>query len=436
MTEDRRDPLDQHVALFVDFENLALAHEPTGFDLWKVIDHAAEYGRVVVRKAYADWRHYSPLEFKLVGNNVDLIQVYSRGMQRKNGADIRLSVDAMDVMFTHPHIDVFILAASDSDYTGLVLKLREHGKFVVGIGSSDSHSEHFRMACDEYLLYSELIGVGTGEEADKLSFSDSRELLIEALKMHAPDHPQLISQVRKEMNKRASSFSESSLGFESFLDFLNAHTDILQIITEGQLHYVNMIGEGVRAGESGDKSGHLQELATNPAYWRQLLRENHKIHLAKKESLKGILTQFWETYGPDANLELSRAEMEERLTEYNGEKEGAEVIDLDEVRRVDKLLYMAKAFYFPKVNFAVDRPGPNDRRRFHERIHAFDGLIYEFNLLILTRLLQEHLLRKISPERELLQQFLCDPADDWTDDTWHNLYGEGMARAEQVLESR
>jgi len=427
----------RHVAVFVDFENLALANEQEPFDIWRVIDHAATYGRVILRRAYADWRHYSPVEFKLVANNVDLIQVYSRGMQRKNGADIRLSVDAMETLITHPHLAVYVLAASDSDYTGLILKLREHGKFVVGVGSSEAHSEHFRAACDAYFLYSELGGSKT-EVLEKVPFSEAKELLLAVLQQQGKEHPQLISQVQKEMVRLAPAFSVQALGFESFLDFLHAHEESVRIISEGQLHYAVLKEAPGAKAENGDPV-HLQDLAVNPAYWRELLREKHKIQLAPAESLPAILQQFWGLYGGETAQELSRAEMEERVIgalEAATAATGRKPFELEDLRRVDKLLYMAKAFYFPQVNFAVERPGPADKRRLHERIRSLDGLIYEFNLLVLTRLLQEHRVRKISPDHELLKQFLCPPGDGWTEGAWSVLYGEAMARAEQVLGSR
>ncbi|GAB4331277.1 MAG: hypothetical protein Kow0010_16560 [Dehalococcoidia bacterium] len=152
---------EHRIALLLDFENLAIGARDAGipFDIKAIADALAERGRVVVRRAYADWSQFSDDRRKLVQANVDLIEIPQRmGGTRKNAADIKLAVDAMELAFEREYITTFVIGTGDSDFTPLVRKLRELNRRVIGIGLRASTSALLPPACDEFLFYETLEG--------------------------------------------------------------------------------------------------------------------------------------------------------------------------------------------------------------------------------------------------------------------------------------
>ena len=130
------------------------------FDLRPVADALAERGRVVVRRAYADWSYFDEDRRMLTRSHVELIDIPQKmGASRKNAADIKMVVDALDVAFERSYISTFVLCTGDSDFTPLVHKLRELNKRVIGVGVEKSTSALLPPACDEFLYYDRLEGV-------------------------------------------------------------------------------------------------------------------------------------------------------------------------------------------------------------------------------------------------------------------------------------
>ena len=157
MEEDR-------IALLLDYENLALgARDHLGgmsFELKPIADALAERGRVVVRKAYADWSYFDEDRRMLTRSHVELIEMPQRmGASRKNAADIKMVVDAIEMAFEREYITTFAICTGDSDFTPLVHKLRELNKNVIGVGIRNSTSAMLPPACDEFLFYESLDGV-------------------------------------------------------------------------------------------------------------------------------------------------------------------------------------------------------------------------------------------------------------------------------------
>lgn len=155
---------DERIALFLDYENLAIgARDVLGgglFDFRPIADALAERGRVVVRRAYADWSSFAEDRRMLTRHHVELIEIPQRmGAVRKNAADIKMAVDAIELSFERDYITTFVLGTGDSDFTPLVHKLRELNKRVIGIGVEASTSGLLPPACDEFLFYEQLEGV-------------------------------------------------------------------------------------------------------------------------------------------------------------------------------------------------------------------------------------------------------------------------------------
>lgn len=155
---------DERIALLLDYENLAIgARDGLGvapFDFGPLADALAERGRVVVRRAYADWSAFDEDRRLMARAQVELIEIPQRiGGSRKNAADIKLAVDAIELAYERGFVTTFAIGTGDSDFTPLMHKLRELDKRVIGIGVQDSTSALLPPACDEFLFYDRLPGV-------------------------------------------------------------------------------------------------------------------------------------------------------------------------------------------------------------------------------------------------------------------------------------
>lgn len=151
---------EMRIALFIDFENIAIgvrdAHYKK-FDINLVLERLLEKGKILVKKAYADWTRYSDHRRKFHENSIELIEVPQKSIGGKNSADIRLVVDAMDLSSQKEHISCFVILSGDSDFSPLVSKLKENGKHVIGLGVKNSTSELLIDNCDEFIFYEDLV---------------------------------------------------------------------------------------------------------------------------------------------------------------------------------------------------------------------------------------------------------------------------------------
>ncbi len=153
-------PKTQNMALFCDFENVALGVRDAkyaAFDMQKVLERLLLKGNIVVKKAYCDWERYK--EFKTVMHEAsfELIEIPHVRLSGKNSADIRMVVDALDLCYTKSHVDIFVIISGDSDFSPLVSKLRENNKVVIGVGVKNSTSDLLTSNCDEFIYYDDLV---------------------------------------------------------------------------------------------------------------------------------------------------------------------------------------------------------------------------------------------------------------------------------------
>ena len=164
---------ERSLAVFIDFENLALGFQGRRdkFDISRVIERLVEKGKIVAKKAYADWSRFAQYTSPLHEAAIELIEIPRRGQSGKNSADIRLCVDAMDLAYSKEHINTFVVVSGDSDFSPLVSKLKENGKHVIGLGMQQSTSELLRDNCDEFIYYEDL-----GKEPEALAPSVSPQL--------------------------------------------------------------------------------------------------------------------------------------------------------------------------------------------------------------------------------------------------------------------
>src|SRR6202040_1840780 len=134
---------DRSLAIFIDFENLALGFQGRRdrFDIGRVVERLVEKGKIVAKKAYADWSRFGQYTGPLHEAAIELVEIPKRAQTGKNSADIRLCVDAMDLAFSKDHIDTFVIVSGDSDFSPLVSKLKENGKDVIGLGLAEATSD-------------------------------------------------------------------------------------------------------------------------------------------------------------------------------------------------------------------------------------------------------------------------------------------------------
>ena len=149
-----------NLAVFCDFENIAIGtHESNyaDFDIAKVIERLLLKGTIVVKKAYCDWDKYKEFKRPMHEAAFELIEVPHVLVSGKNSADIRMVVDALDLCYTKPHVDTFVILSGDSDFSPLVSKLRENDKTVIGVGVNGWTSDLLAANCDEFIFYDDLV---------------------------------------------------------------------------------------------------------------------------------------------------------------------------------------------------------------------------------------------------------------------------------------
>jgi uncharacterized LabA/DUF88 family protein len=150
---------DKHLALFCDFENIALGVRDSGdekFDIGLVLERLLLKGTIVTKKAYCDWDRYKQFKPGMHEAAFELIEIPHVKLSGKNSADIRMVVDALDLCYTKEHIDTFVIISGDSDFSPLVSKLRENAKTVIGVGVKQSTSDLLISNCDEFIFYDDL----------------------------------------------------------------------------------------------------------------------------------------------------------------------------------------------------------------------------------------------------------------------------------------
>ncbi|BBY04246.1 NYN domain-containing protein [Mycobacterium seoulense] len=282
------EPVAARVAVYLDFDNIVISrydqvHGRSSFqrdkakgleqyaerldratvDVGAILDFASSFGTLVLTRAYADWSADINAGYRgqLVARAVDLVQLFPAAAYGKNGADIRLAVDAVEDMFRLPDLTHVVIVAGDSDYIPLAQRCKRLGRYVVGIGVAGASSRALAAACDEFVIYDSLPGVpalepgpavpDTGDEAKRPKRPAGRAKTAQPEEPEPPD-PQAAatalltralqiglekddvdwlhnSAVKAQMKRMDPSFSERSLGFRSFSDFLRSRSDVVEL---------------------------------------------------------------------------------------------------------------------------------------------------------------------------------------------------------------
>lgn len=216
------------LAVFIDFENLALgfAGKRDRFRIEKVLERLVEKGKLVAKKAYADWSRWSADARSLHEAAIELIEIPKRSMTGKNSADIRLVVDAVDLAYSKDHIDTFVIVSGDSDFSPLVSKLKELGKHVIGLGLVEATSNLLRDNCDEFIYYEDLDRPAQLPPSDLSSLPEGKRkvfgLLLESLLALRRENKETIfsSMAKDTMKRKRPSFNEEYFGYRTFSELL------------------------------------------------------------------------------------------------------------------------------------------------------------------------------------------------------------------------
>jgi uncharacterized protein (TIGR00288 family) len=228
-----------NLALFCDFENIALGVRDARyekFNISRILERLLVKGSIVVKKAYCDWERYKEFKAAMHHAGFELIEIPHVKQSGKNSADIRMVVDALDLCYTKPHVDTFVIISGDSDFSPLVSKLRENDKDVIGCGVKNSTSDLLIANCDEFIYYDDLVREqqqkprrqprkkaapsqqGEGKEEDRMHEAFDLVLsTIDAL-VSARDAGDKIwsSMVKQAIKRQRPGFNESYYGFRTF----------------------------------------------------------------------------------------------------------------------------------------------------------------------------------------------------------------------------
>jgi uncharacterized protein (TIGR00288 family) len=244
-----------NLALFCDFENIALGVRDARyaqFDITRVLERLLLKGSIVVKKAYCDWDRYKEFKAGMHQAGFELIEIPHVKQSGKNSADIRMVVDALDLCYTKPHVDTFVIISGDSDFSPLVSKLRENNKGVIGMGVKNSTSDLLIANCDEFIYYDDLVRAKrkaparkratkaaaaaetpTGavpepapakRSSDEERRQEAMDLVIETIEAlvaeRGDDEKIWGSMVKQALRRRKPGFNESFYGFRSFNELL------------------------------------------------------------------------------------------------------------------------------------------------------------------------------------------------------------------------
>jgi uncharacterized LabA/DUF88 family protein len=246
------------IAIYWDFENIhngvqsrGLQPHPRAYayresdqmvNVKAIMDYLNSLGDVFINRAYANWTLFKNYRFILLEHSVDLIQLFPRGQHAKNGADIRMAIDAMEDIVHFGEIDMQVIIGGDSDFSGVAQKLRTHGKYVIGIGARNSSNIYWIKSCNEFKYYHTLTPRHEGEDDDIAeskkkpdeegvsNIDDAKDLLLRAVRRLSRSYDdgrvQLFS-IRPMMIRMDPSFDENNYGFDNFTEFVESCKDVV-----------------------------------------------------------------------------------------------------------------------------------------------------------------------------------------------------------------
>jgi uncharacterized LabA/DUF88 family protein len=248
-----------NAALLIDFDNVTMGiRSDLGHELRSLLGSSIIKGKVAVQRAYADWRRYPQYVVPLAESSIDMIMAPAYGSSKKNATDIRLAIDAMELVFNRPEIGTYILLSGDSDFSSLVMKLKEYGKYVIGVGIRESSSDLLVQNCDEYYSYNALAGLVKTNEEENVK-RDPWELVVEAAqRMKRNGDVMRSDRLKQVMQEVDSTFDEKDLGMAKFSRFAQeaAQRGLIRVtkLENGQMEVDIADGKAVASGAASTSS--------------------------------------------------------------------------------------------------------------------------------------------------------------------------------------
>ncbi len=235
--------MSNQLAVFIDFENVALwaEQEFLDFEITTIMEFLQGRGPVVIKRAYGDWSRFSRYRDQLLNNSIDLIQMYSL-RAAKNRADIRMAMDALETAITRDKIETFVIVSGDSDFGPLVSKLREYGRYTLGVGPRDVTHPLLVKACDEFVYLETVLGEAPEISAERSQGDQeaARALLRKALSVHSQrvEIPVSVTRLKQTMMQIDPAFNEVHFGYNQFRNWLEDYSDQMQMFSKGLELYV------------------------------------------------------------------------------------------------------------------------------------------------------------------------------------------------------
>ncbi len=259
---------ETNLALFIDFDNVALGARDARqrFDVKMLLGRILEKGKIIVKKAYADWHFYKEHMISLHEAAIELIEIPMPKISGKNSADIKMVVDAMDLCYSKDHIDTFVIVSGDSDFSPLVSKLRENNKRVIGVGMKNSSSKLLIGNCDEFIFYDDLYRQSQGQgQVAKTSVNvplekrDLFDFLVSTAQSLLQESRGVLysSLIKDTMTRKKPDFNERAYGYSTFGDLLEEARNLGLLVVErdaraGGTWVVQGIGTGIVPGEKAE----------------------------------------------------------------------------------------------------------------------------------------------------------------------------------------
>jgi uncharacterized LabA/DUF88 family protein len=218
------------IAVFIDFDNIEIGVKNTlgaAFDAGLVLEALKERGEVVSKMAYSDWQRAGGYSRALTQHAIRMVQRNLTPGGDKNGADINLALDALEMAFTHPHINAFVIVGGDSDFISLVEKLKQYDKKVFVVGGQQFTSIIMQRNCHEFIAYENLVGGGRRQAGERTSRAPQRADLAQVIPLVKRAMKVLIERdvdpqlglLKSTLLQLDSSFSERDYGVSTFRDF-------------------------------------------------------------------------------------------------------------------------------------------------------------------------------------------------------------------------
>ena len=264
-----------NIAVFIDFDNIEIGVKSTlgeHFDIGTILEALKERGEVVTKIAYADWTRAGEYSRALTQHAIRLVQRNLTPGGDKNGADINLALDALEMAFTHPHINAYVIVGGDSDFLSLVEKLKQYDKKVFVVGGRAFTSIILQRNCHEFIAYENLVrkpalrGGRPAAPSSVQAIAHAFPLVRRALKILADREvsPQT-GLLKSTLLQLDSTFSERNYGASSFLDFAEklAHAGLVQLKHAGRSVMVEL-NEQFEESESASPAAVQEVVAASP----------------------------------------------------------------------------------------------------------------------------------------------------------------------------